>query len=44
MSPPPAHAPSGRSTNPFDDDDSDYDDETISRMLDIMDIDADFNC
>ena len=45
MSPPPAHAPSGRSTNPFDDDDdSDYDDETISRMLDNMDIDADFNC
>lgn len=45
MSPPPTHAPSGPSTNPFDDDDdSDYDDETISRMLDNMDIDADFNC
>ena len=45
--PPPAHAPSGRSTNPFDDDaedSDDYDDETISRMLDNMDIDADFNC
>lgn len=43
MSPPPV--PSGRSTNPFDDDDdSDYDDETISQMLDNMDIDADFNC
>jgi len=48
MSPPPtqpAPPPPGRSTNPFDDDDdSDYDDETISRMLDNMDIDADFNC
>ena len=47
MSPPPTQPapPPGRSTNPFDDDDdSDYDDETISRMLDNMDIDADFNC
>ena len=47
MSPPPTQPapPPGRCTNPFDDDDdSDYDDETISRMLDNMDIDADFNC
>jgi hypothetical protein len=47
MSPSPPLPPSGRSTNPFDaddDDDSDFDDETISRMLDNMDIDADFNC